>query len=360
MKRTRLHLKTALGVILATGLLWATTGIAGAATLTFASMKLSDSRPGQTAVSYTFQASNVSTGTTINCIRLEFDTSADGSGSKPTGMNITSAAFSTSSNYVPTPSGWTVINDNTTGVTTLTNAGGQAPGGLASNRTVILTGITNSSTANDDFFVLFNTYASTNCSSSPVDNAMVAFILTQGQTVSVSVSPTLTFDISGRASGTSCNGATSNRTTTSTTVPLGTVTAAVNSVAAQDLTVSTNAGNGYTVFTNYTGPPAAGAETIDDHTGTNAAPTAFPAPGTEAFGYTTNDSTLGTGTPDRFTSAGGNKWAKFTATNDAEVAFNNTSVASQVTCVGYQLGISSTTVPGTYTTTVIFTATPVY
>lgn len=357
MGRLRPNLNRFLIVAVVSGLVLAMVGIANAATLTSASMKVSDSRPSQTGVSYTFTGSGVTT-SAINCIRLEFDQNPDGTSTKPANMDITSAAFSGSSNYVPTPGTWTVTNNNATGVTTITNATAQTPAS-ASARTVILTGITNSSVAADDFFVVFNTYANTDCATSPVDSASVAFILTDGQAVSLTVSPTLAFAVTGKASGSICNGVTTNRTTTNTTIPLGIITTAVNGIGAQDLTVSTNAGSGYTVYTSYTGMPTSGANQIDDHTGTNAAPTVFPAPGTEAFGYTTDDSTLGTGTANRFT-AGGAKWAAFTGTNDAEVAFNSAAVSSQVTCVGYQAGVSSTTMPGTYTTTVIFTATPVF
>jgi hypothetical protein len=100
---------------------------------------------------------------------------------------------------------------------------------------------------------------------------------------------------------------------------------------------------------------AAGANTIADHTGTNAAPTVFTSVGTESFGYTTNDATLGTGTAGRFSS---NKWAAFTS-SPLEVAYNSAPVSETIR-VGYQTGISSTTKAGTYTTTVIYVATPTY
>jgi hypothetical protein len=112
------------------------------------------------------------------------------------------------------------------------------------------------------------------------------------------------------------------------------------------------------VYTRYTAQPTSGANTINNHTGSNAAPTAFSAAGTEAFGYTTEDATL-SGTADRFTSAGGNKWAAFTTSN-AELVFNATAVSSQTTRVGFQTGIATTTEPGSYVTSVIYTAVPVY
>jgi hypothetical protein len=122
------------------------------------------------------------------------------------------------------------------------------------------------------------------------------------------------------------------------------------------LTVNTNAGNGYTVYTRYTQAPTNGSHSITDWTGTNASPTTFSAAGTEAFGYTTTSTSL-SGTAARFSS---NKYAKFTTT-DAEVAHATTGVSNDVTTVGYQVGISGTTPAGVYgTSTVIYTATPAY
>jgi hypothetical protein len=138
------------------------------------------------------------------------------------------------------------------------------------------------------------------------------------------------------------------------------VTASTNQVVCQDLTASTNATNGYTIFARYTGAPANNlAQTIASHSGTNAAPTTFSAAGTEAYGYTTNDATLGTGTADRFTSSGANKFAAMTTSN-AEVGYESAGVTSTTYRVGHQVGVSLTTFPGTYTTTVIYTCTPIY
>lgn len=352
-------------VILASGLLTLVVLVSqvvmvSAATLSSASVTLSDPQPNATTVSYDFQASGVTT-TAIRCIRVEFDTAADGSGGKPSGLDVTNAALSGSSDYIPTPGSWSVSNNNTTGVSSITFASGETPAS-ASARNVILTTITNGSTAGDDYFLIFNTYNNTDCSTSPVDNVTIGFIYTNGQSVSVTVDGALAFTVTGVTGNGSLavNGATitNGLATTSTTIPFGTVTSSANRVAAQDLTVSTNAGSGYTVYTRYSGQLTSGSNTIDNHTGSNASPTAFSAAGTEAFGYTTEDSTL-SGTADRFTSSGGNKWAAFTTSN-AELIFNNAAVSNQTTRAGFQVGISGTTEPGTYTNTVIYTAVPLY
>lgn len=334
--------------------------IASAATLTTASVTLSDPRPNTASVSYDFQASNVTT-TAIRCISVEFDTSADGSGGKPAGMDITNAALSASSDYIPTPASWSVSNNNTTGISSVTFASGETPAS-ASGRNVILTTITNGSTPDNDYYLIFRTFNNTDCSTSPVDSSTVGFIFTNGQAVSMSVEGALAFTIAGVTGNGSItvNGATitNGLATTATTIPFGTVTASANKVAAQDLSVSTNSANGYTVYTRYTAQPTSGSSTIDNHTGSNGTPTVFSAAGTEAFGYTTEDATL-SGTADRFTSSGGNKWAAFTTSN-AELVFNAAAVNAQTTRVGFQTGISATTEPGSYITSVIYTAVPVY
>lgn len=332
---------------------------AHAAVLTTASLTLGDPRPSQTVVGYDFKASNVTT-STIKCIQWKFTVNADGTGGVPTGMDTTVGAVafdSANSNYLASWAGWT-LDKTTQGTLKLTEATGGTPAS-SSARTVAYDGITNGSTTDDDFFLTFSTYNNVDCSTSPVDSVTAAYIYTNGQAVSLTVDPSLAFTITGKSSGSSCNSATTNQTTTATTIPLGTPTTSTNRIAAQDLNVTTNAGNGYTVFTRYTAQPTSGSNTISDHTGTNASPTAFSAAGTESFGYTTNDATLGTGTADRFTSAGGNKWAQFTTAN-LEIAYSAAAVSNETTCAGYQVGINGTTEAGTYTTTVIFTAVPIF
>lgn len=322
------------------------------ATLTNGSILLSDSRPSATSVTYTLTHSNVTT-STIRCIRVQFSDAATG-GSKPAGMNITSAALSGSSNYVPTPGSWSVSNNNTTGVVSITNSSGETPAS-SSNRTVILTGITNGSSAATTYYVQFETFTNTDCATGPVDNAVTAFIYTNGQTMSATVDPTLSFSVNSVASGQSVNGSTTTAGSTSTTLPLGTLSVSANRVVAQDLTIGTNAQNGYTVTVAYTGAMSNGSHNLANHTGTNSSPTAFSAAGTEAVGYTTNDFSLGTGTANRF--QGGN-WAAL-STTPAEIAYHGSAVSETVRA-GFQAGISATTPAGAYTTTVIYTATATY
>lgn len=325
-----------------------------AASLSTSSVSVSDPRPSSLNVAYSFTGSGV-TLAPIKCIKQVYSDTPSGS-VVPTGMSTAAANFDTAtSNFVPTPASW-VVTRPANGTLTLTNAAGETPASAAA-RKVNFTGITNSSTADTKFFMQLSTYNNVDCATSPVDNVMVSFILTFGSTLTLNVDATLSFTVNAVLGGQVCNGATSTAASTSTTIPFGTVSAAANSVVCQDLQAATNATNGYTVSARYTAQPTNSiGQTIANTTGTNAAPAAFSAAGTEAYGYTTNDAVLGTGTPGRFVA---NQWAAMTTTN-AEVAYEAAGVTSSTYRIGHQVGVSLTTRPGTYQTTVIYTCTPVY
>jgi hypothetical protein len=324
-----------------------------AATLSGGSVALGDSRP-STSTTYTIDFDNVSL-SAIKCIQVRFSESAS-SFSAVTGLSFSSSAFS--GDFVPTPASWSV-NTATGGTAKITYTTGETPAS-ATDRTITLTNVTNGSNAENDYYILVDTFNNTDCASSPVDSGVAAFIYSNGQSVSLTVDPSLAFTVAGVSSGGTVNGATTNVTSTATTIPFArVVTASTNAIAEQLMTVSTNASSGYTVYARYTAAPTSGSNSIDDVTGTNASPSAFSAAGTEAFGYTSSDSTLGTGTADRFTSSGGNKWAKFTTTN-AEIMYNAGPASSDTADIGYQVGIAGATPAGTYTTTVILTATALY
>jgi hypothetical protein len=351
--KPRTNIAALLALLLAVTTIVANVGTVYAATLTNASLALSDARISQSST-YTATVSGLSTGQTIGCIEVDLGTAADGTGS----VSGLSTASSTLSSQSFTSTGtWTVSNAQSAGhQLRATNATPVAP--QSGSQTIVFGAVTNGNTANTSYFAVIRTFTSNTCAT-PSDTVTVQFVYTDGQQVSATVDPTLTFALAGVASTGTVNGATTNVTATTSTIPFGTITTGANKIAAQDLTVTTNAGNGYTIYTRYTGALTFGGFTISDLAGaTNAAPVAFSAAGTEGFGYTTNDATLA-GTADRFTSSGGNKWAAFTTSN-AEVAFNATGATSQTTRVGIQSGISATTEPGTYNTTVIYTATPIY
>ncbi len=328
-----------------------------AATLTSASVSLSDSRPSQATVTYTFNVSGV-TATTIKCLKLEFSDTPVG-GSKPTGMTLGGSLDVTSSSFLAGLTGWTPdVTGAASGIFKITDVTGASAG----NGNVVMTGdITNGSVASTAYFVRFNTYNNTDCSSSAVDTATVAFIYTDGVSVSATVDPTLTFSLGTVTTSQTVNGATTNVATSSATaVDFGSVTTATNKIAAHDLIVTTNATSGYTVYVKYTQLMTSGGNTLDEvgFAGTNASPIAFPAAGTtELLAYTTADPALASGST-RFQT---NLWAKYTTSfGTNEVAYNSASVSGETTRVGYQVSVKGTTQPGVYTTTVVYSAVPSY
>lgn len=329
---------------------------AKAATLTTGSLALTDSRPSTAGVGYSGTFSNVTT-SSIKCILFNLSALASGSTAPPTGVGTTGATLAGTSNYVPNISSWTLDNA-LNGTLRLTFAGGTAPTS-ASTRKVNFDGIYNGSTADTQYFLRFSTYNNTDCTSSAVDSGTASFIWTTGQSVSLTVDPTISFSLALVGVGQTVNSKAITVATTTSTIPFSTVTSSANAVAAHDATVTTNAGSGYTVYVKYSAAPTSSGNSIDDLvTCTNLVPCSFSGAGTEAFGYTTEDTSLsaiGDGV-DRF---GSNEWAAFSV-NNSEVIYNSGAISSQTTRVGYQVGISGTTPAGAYTTTVVLTATPWY
>lgn len=326
-----------------------------AATLTGSRTVLYDPRPSQSS-SYVFNFSNISTGSTVACISISLATTASGTTIAATGIATTNATLDTgsSSSFFASWTGFT-MNTGTTGTFRITKATGVTP--QAGTGAIKIDTITNGSTANTTYYVQFYTYGDQSCTQA-VDSGVGAFVYTNGQAVSMTVDPTFTYTILPVNSSQSVNSSTTTVTTTATTIPFGTVTAATNAIAAHDIGVTTNAGSGFTVYTRYTAQLTNGSHNINDHSGSNASPSVFSAAGTEAFGYTTEDTSLGVGTTNRFSS---NKWAAFTTANGTnEVVYNAAATASLLTRIGYQVGIGATTPAGTYTTTVILTAVPSY
>jgi hypothetical protein len=367
--RSSLHRRVwLLGVFVVACLLIPSLGV-HAATLGASSLALSDPRPSQAGVNYSVTVGNVGspvTSANIKCVQVVFSTTATGN-TAPTGfsgVSIDTTGLATSTLVNSSAAGWSVGLTSGAGsagqdnIVKYTNAAGVTPA-TTQAATLVIPKVTNSSVQDTNYWLLFNTFSDAACSV-PVDNATVQFINTNGSTLSLTVNNTLSFTVNAVAASTGCDGTTTTAASTATTIPFGTVTSASNAVVCQALTAATNATNGFTVYARYTSKPTNTiAQTIADAPGNNTVPAAFPAPGNEAYGYTTNDAALSTpGTANRFTSPA-QEWAAMTTTN-AAVAFEPNGVTSTTFNVGHQVGISTVTHPGTYTTTVIYTCTPIY
>jgi alpha-tubulin suppressor-like RCC1 family protein len=179
--------------------------------------------------------------------------------------------------------------------------------------------------------------------------------VTASATVRVDVLPSFAFTVAAHAGA--CNGVSQTGTGSATAVNLGRINSA-NGIAAQSLDVATNAANGFTVFARSTGPMSSASHQLAPAPGTHASPLTFPTAGTEAFGFTTSDSALGSGTANRFTN-GGARWAEVPA-SDVEVMHAGGFASSKTVCVAFQAGAGSTTAAGTYATTIIYTAVPAF
>jgi hypothetical protein len=331
---------------------------AHAANLTTSSVVISDPRPSQIGVNYTMTVSGV-TSTAIRCIEETYSTTPSGA-SPIAGFSSASATIGASTllngstgTWTPTVTATTIKYTNATNVTAPTTT---------TAATFTAQNITNGSTSNVSYWLQFQTFNDTACSV-PIDNTTVGFIYNTGSTLSLTVTPTLTFTVGTVGSGQSCDGTTTTAASSATTIPFGTVTSAANAVVCQSLTAATNATNGFTVFTRYVSKPTNSiGQTIADTTGSNSVPAAFPAAGTEAYGYTTNDTALsncsGLCATNRFTSPS-QQWAAMTASN-AEVMYEPNGVNSTTFDIAHQVGVSNLTRPGTYTTTIIYTCTPIY
>lgn len=172
---------------------------------------------------------------------------------------------------------------------------------------------------------------------------------------------TLSFAIAGVNSAEVVEGETTTVTSTATSIGYGLLTIGDGSpnLAAQTITVSTNASGGYTATARHdqdlTNP---NSDTIATVSGTNAAPAAFGTGVTTGrFGYHTSDDSLCTGTPNRFLA--NDTFARM-ETVPYEIACDSGPVTSQITYILYKLVIGTLQPAGDYQSTVTYIATATY
>jgi hypothetical protein len=127
------------------------------------------------------------------------------------------------------------------------------------------------------------------------------------------------------------------------------------------VTTSTNAYNGYIVYGRVTQALTSPNGQIDNYTSPNSGPTTWSGTG---FGYSTNDSNLVGGTPDRFTN-GGPKYAGFVTADTGDPVADHAGpvlspISSEAFNISYRVTGNNTTKAGTYTTTVLYIVVPSY
>lgn len=203
------------------------------------------------------------------------------------------------------------------------------------------------------------------------DSGATRVVILNGVTVSAAVDTIFTFSVGGVAGGQTVNGDTTTGTTSSTSIPFGTLTAGVATTVAQTLTVNTNASNGYVVTVQVDQPlqSSTGAD-IDgfvDGSYTNT-PTTWASPsntlGSENtyghWGVTSDD-----GTTTRAQQFSASKYIAASTTPRVVMSnngpANGTGTGVGTTKVGYKVQIGSLQEAGDdYTTTLTYVATPTF
>jgi len=146
-------------------------------------------------------------------------------------------------------------------------------------------------------FRVRHTYGPT-YSYSTLDETIGTIGVVEAVRVTATVAPTLTFQISGRASGTTNCGQTAAASTTYNSAPFGTISTSSFTDIAQMLTVSTNAAGGYVVTAsesglltayNVTGTPTIANTTCDSGTCTSTSPYEWNIVTNRGFGYSLQD-----------------------------------------------------------------------
>ncbi len=207
------------------------------------------------------------------------------------------------------------------------------------------------------------------------DQGITMVAIVNQVTVTAVVDTSFTFTVAGVASGQAVNSTTTSTTTSAVAIGFGTLAPGVIVTGAQDLTVTTNAQNGFIVTVhedqNLLSSNGADIDLFKDGAAT-AVPVVWTAPantlGNEStyghLGVTSDDADLNGA---EFTSAGGNKWAGNFYATATRAIFSNTGPSDGTTQnvgkarVGYQVQVSALQEAATdYTNHLIYVATPVF
>ncbi len=171
----------------------------------------------------------------------------------------------------------------------------------------------------------------------------------------------LEFTINGISAGIGTEGETTDITTTSTSIPFGTLGIGTPKAAAQRLTVSTNGTQGYKIYTYERQQLLSeGGSTIDPVTGTNASPlgwaTGCSALADGCYGYHSGEDVLDGGST-RF--AADDTFAQFSS-SPHEIAFNNGPIENKSTDILYRILARDEQESGSYSANIVYIVTPVF
>jgi hypothetical protein len=191
--------------------------------------------------------------------------------------------------------------------------------------------------------------------------------------ISANVETVFTFEVAGVGSGVTVNGVTTTGTTSSTSIPFGTLTNGNATTSAQQLSVSTNARNGYVVTVQIDQPLQSSTGGIIDGfaNGSNTdTPSSWVVPSGDVnlpttwghWGFTTDDATTTRPTLDEF------GLAEFAAASTSPRVVmshtgpvDGTGMGIGTTTVGYRVEITNLQEAGDdYSTTLTYIATPTF
>lgn len=187
--------------------------------------------------------------------------------------------------------------------------------------------------------------------------------------VSATVDTIFTFAVAGVASGLTVNGTTTGTTTTATNIGFGTLEPGVATTAAQDLTVQTNAKNGFVVTVTADGQLTAGLSDIDSFSngGDQETPIAWTGPTAtvgleDTYGHwgLTSDDTDYFAAEQTYVAASTSPVTIFSHDGPVD-GIVSPDTGTSTTRVGYTVQISSLQeAADNYTATLTYVATPVF
>lgn len=172
---------------------------------------------------------------------------------------------------------------------------------------------------------------------------------------------TLTFTVNGLSSGVSTEGVTTDITTTPSSIPFGSLAIGSQIDAAHRLTVTTNATNGYKVYTyQRQGLINERSTPIDPVTGTNASPLAWTTGCSGSaygcYGYHSGEDVL-TGGSTRFSA--NDTFAGYVGALD-EIAYDSGPVTNKNTDMVYRVEVREEQEDGNYESEILYIITPIF
>lgn len=191
-------------------------------------------------------AFTVPTGGNVGSIKFQYCTTAYGSCNLPTGLVTTGASLSAQSGAT----GFTIVNGSN-GSPYLTRSSSNI--NAATPVSYTLSGITNPTSANTEFWTRIYTYVSTDTTGSSIDDGVVAWGTANAITVSGVMPESLIFCVG--TSGTNCGNITGS------TVDLGVFSPIATNSGTSVMSASTNASSGYVITLTGT-VPTSGLNTI--------------------------------------------------------------------------------------------------